>query len=585
MGSALNLSATQMRGDVGSPKRPRARAPEFKPCSENAKRQRGTFVTGRLLQKRRLVRALIYLGTCLALVATLGGMLVEVRAGPVVPLAQTESIAIVDVHNHLNGDMSAEELIGLMDKNGVSRMVLMPRYFSGRRAGGSGSDEQALAYAKEYPGRFIPFVAGQRDILDERERWLNPDEEAQNFLREVETKLRTQSFYGIGELIIRHYPFEDRAGGGRERDIPVNTPLMQRLADLAARHHVPLLIHAEGEPDVVVGMRQLLENNPAARIIWAHNCGRSSADIIRGMLARYPNLFCDLGGMLNGRFSPYGGYWPKKTPWMFLIEDGRGQLLPEMKELYEAFPKRFFLGTDHAFTRSLRNFSRRIHRFRQLLSGLTPETARRLASGNADEMFRVRAGPAPTGGVTNGPLPGEAAAVDPDALPPPVRDLLRRLIASGYKAQTNVDGRSRKEPHKGVDIRGAVGDDVLAAADGRVTFAGDTPRGLAIFIAHDKNLDGFHYFTTYYHNTDHIVKKGDMVTRGQVIAHLGDSGSKFVPHVHFGVNKSLNRRWRREQDTDVNPDLYWNTDKICFDSKHDYPAMPLRFTLPVRCPQ
>ena len=92
--------------------------------------------------------------------------------------------------------------------------------------------------------------------------------------------------------------------------------------------------------------------------------------------------------MLKAEFAPYGRYWPKKTPWMFLIEDGSGNLLPEIKTLYEAFSSRFFLGTDPAFTPSLRHYARRIERFRELLSGLKPETARRLAFENADAQFR-----------------------------------------------------------------------------------------------------------------------------------------------------------------------------------------------------
>ena len=79
-----------------------------------------------------------------------------------------------------------------------------------------------------------------------------------------------------------------------------------------------------------------------------------------------------------------------RTPWMFLIEDGNGNLLPAMKSLYEAFPDRFFLGTDPAFTPALQAYAKRIGRFRELLSGLSPETARRLAVQNADELFQQR---------------------------------------------------------------------------------------------------------------------------------------------------------------------------------------------------
>lgn len=297
-------------------------------------------------------------------------------------------LSIVDAHGHLNRDMSAEQLIELMDKAGVSRMVLMARYMKSKRSMGYASDELALEYSKKYPGRFIPFIAGQRGALQDQRRWLEPDYIAEGFLKEIESKLKSGNFYGIGELIIRHYPYDRGDGqGGGENDIPVDTPLMRHLADLAGRYRVPLLIHAEGEPEVVSGMDSLLNYNPKARVIWAHNCGRSSAEVIRKMLARHPNLYCDLGGMLNAPFAGYGRYWPKKTQWIFLIEDGSGHLYPEIKALYEDFSTRFLLGTDCAHTPALKNYIKRIKRFRALLSELSPETARRLAFQNAEELF------------------------------------------------------------------------------------------------------------------------------------------------------------------------------------------------------
>ncbi len=42
----------------------------------------------------------------------------------------SEQFPIVDAHNHLNKDISAEQLIELMDKAGVSRMVLMTSVLS-----------------------------------------------------------------------------------------------------------------------------------------------------------------------------------------------------------------------------------------------------------------------------------------------------------------------------------------------------------------------------------------------------------------------------------------------------------------------
>jgi hypothetical protein len=264
----------------------------------------------------------------------------------------------------------------------------MARYYQGD---GRSSDEEALALAKRFPGRFIPFVGGQRPELGRTDAWNNPNNPvASNLLAEAYHKLRSGEFFGLGEFIILHYAYTTRATLEGEVRIPVNAWLMEQLATLAAQYRVPLLIHMEGEPDAVPGMVLLLKSHPKANIIWAHSCGRSSAAVIGQMLAHHSNLYCDLGGMTNT--GGYGSGWPRRGPWTFLIEDGSGNLSPDMKALYEEYPTRFLVGTDVAHTDRLVDYQRRIRRFRSLLAQLTPSTARRLAYENAEALFRIRGG-------------------------------------------------------------------------------------------------------------------------------------------------------------------------------------------------
>lgn len=297
---------------------------------------------------------------------------------------ETEALPIIDAHMHINHDTSAEKLVSLMDEAGVRRMVLMARYY---RGDGRSSDEDALAMARRFPGRFIPFVGGQRPQLGRAAAWSNPsDSFSARLLAEAYRKLESGEFFGLGEFIILHYAYTSAAGTfeGEVRH-PVDTWLMGELAGLADKFRVPLLIHMEGEPEAIPGMRSLLKRHPKANIIWAHSCGRSSATLIRQMLAEHPNLFCDLGGMTN--IGGYGSGWPKQGPWTFLIEDSMGNLYPEMKVLYEDYPTRFLIGTDVAHTDRLVDYTRRIRRFRQLLSQLTPATARRFAYENAEALL------------------------------------------------------------------------------------------------------------------------------------------------------------------------------------------------------
>ena len=308
----------------------------------------------------------------------------------IAPHAKPDVLPIINAHFHLNHDMPAETLIALMESAGVQRMVLMARYLRD----GKTDDAQSREYARQYPERFIPFIGGQRPELRLAQRWFNPDQVANRLLAETEEKLRSGAFYGVGELIIRHYSYPIPGHGqAGEVDIPPDTPLMRAFAALGAKYAVPLTIHAEAEPQVVQGMTTLLAHNRKAKIIWAHSCGRSAAKAIRELLIKYPNLLCDLANMVRGvnpRGRGYGDYFPRQTPWIHLIEDGSGHLYDDMKKLYEDFPDRFLLGTDNAHTASLRQFVPRILRFRELLSGLTIQTAQRIAYRNAEELFQRR---------------------------------------------------------------------------------------------------------------------------------------------------------------------------------------------------
>ncbi len=89
----------------------------------------------------------------------------------------------------------------------------------------------------------------------------------------------------------------------------------------------------------------------------------------------------------------------------------------------------------------------------------------------------------------------------------------------------------RRQFHGGIDISGARGTEVVAPADGRVEFVGNRgPLGNALMIDH-----GFGIRTQYGHNDKILVKRGDVVARGQVIARLGNTGRSTGPHVHYSV--------------------------------------------------
>ena len=91
----------------------------------------------------------------------------------------------------------------------------------------------------------------------------------------------------------------------------------------------------------------------------------------------------------------------------------------------------------------------------------------------------------------------------------------------------------RKYQHEGIDIAGASGTPIVAAASGTVVKAGwdDWGLGNAITIKH---LDGS--ITVYGHNRRLLVSKGQQVIQGQIIAEMGSTGNSTAPHLHFEVH-------------------------------------------------
>ena len=86
------------------------------------------------------------------------------------------------------------------------------------------------------------------------------------------------------------------------------------------------------------------------------------------------------------------------------------------------------------------------------------------------------------------------------------------------------------------------GSDVVATAAGVVTTV-ERKAGYGIFV---EVSHGDGYTTRYGHNKTVVVKKGDLVKKGQVIAKVGSTGRSTGPHVHYEVTRNGKRvnPWR-----------------------------------------
>lgn len=107
-------------------------------------------------------------------------------------------------------------------------------------------------------------------------------------------------------------------------------------------------------------------------------------------------------------------------------------------------------------------------------------------------------------------------------------------ITSDYGWRKSPFERKKTSFHDGIDIANRAGTPILAAGDGKVTFAGwQAAYGKMILIDH-----GSGFVTRYGHNSAMLVKVGDVVKKGQIIAKMGSTGRSTGSHVHFSIFKS-----------------------------------------------
>ncbi len=318
----------------------------------------------------------------------------------------------IDVHFHVVGDkgkfagfaQAADRTIEVMDDSHMSKILVMspPRPFQ------SYDVEELLRIHEKYPGRIAVMGGGGT---------LNPMIQAatdtSNISPELKKKFEARAeailamgAKGFGEMTAHHVSLNPHHG---YESTPADHPLFLLLADIAARHDVPIDLHFDpiprdmdtpaelGSPknppvlkENISGFERLLEHNPKTKIVWAHAgsdpVGFFTPQLVRRLLEKHPNLYCSIRTV----FRTHHPMWhPKRginRKWVQLVED---------------FPDRFVFGTDsfiitndYTGPNGPRVFERKtwIQRkgVNEVLSYMDDDLARKVAHDNAVRIYHLK---------------------------------------------------------------------------------------------------------------------------------------------------------------------------------------------------
>src|SRR6187399_3122877 len=246
-----------------------------------------------------------------------------------------EPIEIFDAHLHYNWEpkpfYQLDEVLALFRKHRVTGILATSRPNTGTHA---------LVDAKPAGLQIVPFIRPYRVRADIQTWFGDP-----LTLDLVQDEFKRGYYRGIGEFHI----------SGKAAD----TEIVKKVVNFAVENNLYLHAHADDEAVDI-----LMRHNPRAQIIWAHTGFGLSTERVASMLAKYPKLW--------GELSYRSG-----------IVDGGGKLTAEWRGLFEKFPDRFLLGSDTWVPERWASYGEIMAGYRAWLVQLPPETAARIAHGNA----------------------------------------------------------------------------------------------------------------------------------------------------------------------------------------------------------
>ncbi len=317
----------------------------------------------------------------------------------------------IDVHVHLFADKgaladfdeAARTALQIMDTEHIRTMLVM----SPPRAR-EGPDTESLAEMTKQYGPRIAMLGGGgtlNPMLQEAEKSTEVSEGARRKFEETAERIIASGAKGFGEITAHHlslapvHPYEA---------VSPDHPLLRLLADIAARHDVPIDLHLDPVPSDVAtpaslgaaqnppvlkanieSFERLLAHNRKTTIVWAHAgsdpLGYFTPKLVRELLGRHANLALSIRPT-----SPRPGAMVHPT----------GEVNEDWVAVLRDFPDRFVLGSDtmivatyYTGPQTPRLFASRgegqRRGIRRLLSVLPPDVARRIGYENAERLYKL----------------------------------------------------------------------------------------------------------------------------------------------------------------------------------------------------
>jgi predicted TIM-barrel fold metal-dependent hydrolase len=309
----------------------------------------------------------------------------------------------IDVHVHIDAaaaEKSVAQAADVMERDNRTKYLILPSPFD--EAGHGAFDIELLQrVSKKYGGRLAVMGGGGtlNPMIVEAVHAGKTSPELEKRFKDRAEAIARQGAVGLGELTAEHRP---SASTPSYQSAPPDHPLFLTLADVAASHDMPVVLHMEAVvsdkpipdswhvnplpvPNVmkanIGAFERLLSHNPRARILWAHGgcdyTGDRTPQLMQRLLQAHSNLYIEIKiDPLNpGLNSPLDG-------------GGTGKLKPEWLKLFQDFPDRFVIGSDQHYPMP-ENEPQRWQAAITMFNQLPPEIRRKVGVDNVARIYRL----------------------------------------------------------------------------------------------------------------------------------------------------------------------------------------------------
>lgn len=302
------------------------------------------------------------------------------------PAPAAPDLPIADAHFHLMPFMTPQDLHAHMDKGNVKWTV------SATAIGNASVSpwQRDSAVKQELGPRFMPATGGREFYAGEKTHGTAFYSTPAHAARQAAFATMDDLLRPGGVAIAETLPNAETSSADplRRRRVPTDSPFFIELMEMAIRNQVPLPMHMEWHPESVAELGRLLDRYPKGVVLLSH-CGKTStAEGVRPMLEKYPNLYCDL----SFRSPPQATAESQKDPnrtifWPESIFRKPG-INADWKRLIEDFPDRFMVGIDDVH--SWGEYDEVVVAIRSgVLAQLSQATAQKVAWRNAVRLFKL----------------------------------------------------------------------------------------------------------------------------------------------------------------------------------------------------